>query len=229
MTSKGVPHVEFSNDMPIRVLNVEILVAGLAFAHRTFVPHHRNSAGFQVSVHAVGIVRVEGDVVQLAFAAIGFVEDLEVLPIVDLYEGDADSPAGFLGQREGLAIAEELLVKLARFVQIPYVDSHMRHAEDFRSLYRIRRRRGNSGKFGKHRHTHRYAGEEREGAPDGDRTVHDWISGTILGARAERRQVNSPSIGWGSPPAVFSLAGCESLYVKTRRYNQFQGVQGVPG
>ena len=63
----------------------------------------------------------------LAFAAIGLVEDFEILMVVDLDEQDADTwAAAFGGEGERLLVAEEILIELAGLGEVFDVDRQMR-------------------------------------------------------------------------------------------------------
>jgi len=71
-------------------------------------------------------------VVELPLAAVLLIEDLNVLAVVYLHEGDSDSRFAILpGQCEWLGEAEELFIELTRLRQILNVDRHVGDAQNF--------------------------------------------------------------------------------------------------
>ncbi len=95
---------------------------------------NRDALHRQVVAHAVGIVGVDGDVIELAFASRRLVEELDPLPIVDLDESDLDR-AVRLGQRERLVETEEVPVERSSFRKIADEDREVRHAENLRARH----------------------------------------------------------------------------------------------
>jgi hypothetical protein len=80
--------------------------------------------------HAVRVVGVSGNVVELALAFVGLVEQLEILVIVDLHEHHLNRSVR-LGQREGLLKPEHPFVEVAGLLEVADIQRHVRHAQDF--------------------------------------------------------------------------------------------------
>ena len=152
------------DDVAVGILHVEVLVAGLAFADRALVAHDLDALGLQIGVHLVGVVGIEGDVVELAFAAIGLVEDFEILVVVDLDEQDADTGAAAFGRKgERLLVAEEILIELAGLVEVFDVDRQVRDAENLGALHGVGRRRGPEDRTCNHHGAEQNPGQTRPG------------------------------------------------------------------
>ena len=135
------------HNVAVGIFHVEILVEGLAFADRALVAHDLDALRFQVRVHLIGVVGIKGYVVELALAAVGLIEDLEVLMVVHLDEHDAYARASaFGGQGERLLVAEEIFVELAGLGKVFDVDRHVGDAENLGALHRLGRRRGPQGR-----------------------------------------------------------------------------------
>ena len=76
----------------------------------------------------------------MPFAAVLFVENLDVLVIVHLHEQDPHARSPALGrQRERFAESQEPLVKLACFIQVFHIQRDVCYAQDSRPFNRLSR------------------------------------------------------------------------------------------
>jgi hypothetical protein len=116
--------------VPVGIDDPELQVADLALADRR---RHRQAKRRQVVAHPGRIVGVKRDVVHAAVVARRFVEQLDVLLVVHLDEGDAIPP---IGVREGerLAEAQEILVERPGLGQVADEQGHVGDAQNARCL-----------------------------------------------------------------------------------------------
>jgi hypothetical protein len=110
----------------VRILHCEVLVPGSARAH---LPGHLDAPRCEIVAQAVGVVGIEGDVIELAFPGRWPVEQLDPLVVVDLDEGDIDR-AVRLWQRKGLVEPEQVSIEGPRSGQVADIHRQVRHPQD---------------------------------------------------------------------------------------------------
>ena len=128
----AIRHVLHDLDVvPVGIFHHEVLVAGAALADSFW---NRDSLRGQVVAHPIGVVGVDGNVIELPLTLRRPVEELDPLTIVDFHERDLDRSVG-LRQRERLFEAEEVLVKGPGLCEVADEHGQVRHTEDLRTRH----------------------------------------------------------------------------------------------
>ena len=87
--------------------------------------------GLEVKAHRFGVVGLNGEMIHPWGAGLPLLEDLHILPVVDLEDGEVDAPV-FPVKSEGILVAEEFPVEAAGVFIIAREEAGVRDAEDLR-------------------------------------------------------------------------------------------------
>src|SRR5690348_6440768 len=120
--------------MAIRVLNGEIKIFNFSLRH--FVRHF-HATRRQILAHALGRIRIEGDMAELAILLARIGGKLDCLIVINLHERKADASVIAL-QIVRLGEPKKVLVKTTRLLQIADVKVDMRDTKNPRPHRSIR-------------------------------------------------------------------------------------------